>query len=285
MSDFYELFDGPCCSERVPWFSHSERLSLLELGTPPKGTGVGHVEYVDQNLKAILNKSKEHAGRISERFMQLRGGVNPFEALGRGPRNLFINRSAMKLANLDSIFNFIDSTLPYFSFLDVCGGPGGFVEYLLGRCRSLSVETVGFGVTLSHCDQKLSSCNWQLDHMHQPPKCAVLEIDMPPFCESNLYLLSTPDGTGNILKRPNLDSVRRDVKSRLKLFFSKPGFEAEEPYVDMVTADGGSEFFRNQYHHEEIALGLVICEVIAMLMNLRVGGIFVLKLFSCHQVH
>lgn len=60
-------------------------------------------------------------------FQTARTRANVYEVLGKGP---FLNRSAMKLANLDNAFGFTNTTQDM-TFADLCGGPGGFSEYLL----------------------------------------------------------------------------------------------------------------------------------------------------------
>lgn len=52
-----------------------------------------------------------------------------------------MNRAALKLANLDFLFKLVSS--PPTSFTDLCGGPGGFMEFCFFR-RAPN----GFGVTL-----------------------------------------------------------------------------------------------------------------------------------------
>ncbi|CAN0038687.1 unnamed protein product [Ectocarpus sp. 4 AP-2014] len=117
-------------------------------------------------------------------FKRARSACNPAEALGRGS---FLNRSAMKLANIDTI---VDGLLtlpcggaheqgmgeqdkpaaldrgchveplqpkkprpslpaaPALLFADLCGGPGGFSEYLLRRRRKLGLPARGWGISL-----------------------------------------------------------------------------------------------------------------------------------------
>ncbi|CAH8837433.1 unnamed protein product [Trichobilharzia szidati] len=63
---------------------------------------------------------------------------NPYEMIKKG---IFMNRAAMKMANIDSIFNgMFTSAAPrkdILYFADVCAGPGGFSEYTLWRrCNS-----------------------------------------------------------------------------------------------------------------------------------------------------
>lgn len=74
----------------------------------------------------------------SEQFRAARSASNAFERIGR---HRFLNRSAMKLATLDHVFQWTkratesSSSAGPFAFADICGGPGGFSEYLLWRLQ------------------------------------------------------------------------------------------------------------------------------------------------------
>lgn len=69
-----------------------------------------------------------------------------FEILGEGKRHhglnqrMFMNRSAIKLANVDALLDFRLTVQPMtqsnetFGFVDLCGAPGGFSEYIMYRC-------------------------------------------------------------------------------------------------------------------------------------------------------
>ena len=73
-------------------------------------------------------------------FHVARRNCNPYEVLGEGQQHglnqyLFMNRSAIKLVNIDAILDFTltTTTTNEFKFCDLCGAPGGFSEYLLWR--------------------------------------------------------------------------------------------------------------------------------------------------------
>lgn len=81
-------------------------------------------------------------------FHRIRSACNPAEALGSGP---FLNRSAMKLANIDAISGVSDMPKARrrpLLFADLCGGPGGFSEYLLRRRRHMGLGARGWGISL-----------------------------------------------------------------------------------------------------------------------------------------
>lgn len=119
----------------------------------------------DGSLQANLQRMKLEFDDIPPTiFKRVRSACNPAEALGSGP---FLNRSAMKLANIDAIAQL--TTLRQAAaedppranqdqsasasnhdllFADLCGGPGGFSEYLLRRTRHLGMSAKGWGISL-----------------------------------------------------------------------------------------------------------------------------------------
>ena len=54
--------------------------------------------------------------------------INPIEFKIKNTPIKFICRAAYKLANIDYVFNIMENNN---NFADLCGGPGGFSEYLL----------------------------------------------------------------------------------------------------------------------------------------------------------
>ena len=97
-------------------------------------------------LVTVLRRAKAVTSSFGRKiFEELRGKTNYYEGLGKG---CFLNRSAMKLVNLDYMFSLIEpsvridtseehfpSSSPHFSFVDLCGGPGGFIECIMLKCR------------------------------------------------------------------------------------------------------------------------------------------------------
>ena len=89
-----------------------------------------------------------------DELMKARTRSNPYETI-RGA--FFLNRAAMKMANLDAVCKFMFSSPVSDSgqsllgrqeplyFADVCAGPGGFSEYILWKRKWRSK---GFGFTL-----------------------------------------------------------------------------------------------------------------------------------------
>jgi hypothetical protein len=94
-----------------------------------------------QRLRAAKDQFE---GLDSALFRQARVATNPYEGLGTGP---FVCRSALKLVEMDVLCGLTDGSVgaqggtqaqpetgtgsSEFTFVDVCGGPGGFSEYQL----------------------------------------------------------------------------------------------------------------------------------------------------------
>lgn len=62
------------------------------------------VPLVDPSLHALLRRAKDLFSEMGSRFTSIRGKINPYECLGKGPKNLFINRSATKLGIIYILF-------------------------------------------------------------------------------------------------------------------------------------------------------------------------------------
>ena len=142
----------------------------------------GHIDMQTEQLLILLHNAKSSLGQLPpEVLYAVRKGCNRFESLGRGPhlrfpfyRSCFINRAAMKFANIDDSECMISELLAgksEFSFVDLCGGPGGFIEYIVMKCSSIHprVRCTGFGMTLLHPEgSPYDRCNWDIDHLHDP---------------------------------------------------------------------------------------------------------------------
>jgi FtsJ-like methyltransferase len=91
------------------------------------------------------------------------GGGGGGDSAAGGLGHLFMNRAAIKLANIDAMLDFGLTTNHYhdhhhrqpddsgaFVFVDLCGAPGGFSEYILWRCSaSQNIPACrGYGMSL-----------------------------------------------------------------------------------------------------------------------------------------
>jgi cap1 methyltransferase len=245
-----------------------------------------------KSLTAQLSQVKRRLGPAAERssnachakstnshyeFLQARRACNPMEFLGEGQdgglNSMFINRSAIKLANIDALMNFaLTKCAPNkpFSFVDLCGAPGGFSEYLLYRCRRRGIPFCsGYGMSLMGSNELGKGLQWK--------------IDEDAWMENGLYSKYTicdgADGTGDIFQWSNVMELRRLIQA-------DSAADNEQIYaasfgVQLVVADGGVDAQREQENQEQVTQKLIVCQVAAALELLQPKGTFVLKVFGC----
>ncbi|GLD92847.1 hypothetical protein PINS_up001426 [Pythium insidiosum] len=206
-------------------------------------------------LQATKCRFEELPREVFSRARQL---ANPYESLGRGR---FLNRSAMKMANLDFIFGWtrrmreLRTENEPFVFADLCGAPGGFSEYLLWRHEQQEQDSnkllaEGFGISIRGED----ACTWEL---------AAPDSDRVKF-----HVLYGADGTGDLCEPQNIDSFADTMRRRYP------------SGAHLVVADGGFRDARNQVQQEALMTSLIAAETLAMFKVLRVGGSFACKTFE-----
>lgn len=108
---------------------------------------------LDEVIESMKTCKRSFEEIPSSLFAKARQLTNKFEVLGKG--RCFINRSAMKLANMDHFLHLIPSKPCRFA--DLCGGPGGFSDYLRWKMPSI----IGWGITLDTSDE---SCRWKVSN-------------------------------------------------------------------------------------------------------------------------
>lgn len=235
--------------EGIPWYSVNEikelnsYITYTPLNDPPVSV------YADSNKYNTLNKIKNTYSNPA--FEQARNKANPFENIGR---SIFINRAAIKLANIDAVFNITPSIFTFdkkqsdvdFTFVDVAAGPGGFTQYLQYRYPN----SKGYGMTL-----KSQNLDWNRN-----------VLDMKRFIP--YYGV---DDTGDLYYNWEyfVDFVIKNTGTG----------------VDLVTADGGFELDNGDdqslYQHQEfLSSRLLLTQAIIGLACTKFGGNFVLKLFD-----
>ncbi|XP_032517656.2 cap-specific mRNA (nucleoside-2'-O-)-methyltransferase 1 [Danaus plexippus] len=229
------------------WLKKGKKKTIIEDET----------EFVDpQILKGILNSKTIFDNLEGEDMRLARTRSNPYETIGSV---IFLNRAAVKMANIDAVFDFMFTNpkkpsgepavdkkdLLYFA--DVCAGPGGFSEYVLYR---KGWRAKGFGFTLKGSnDFKLS------DFYAGAPETF------------NPYYGVKEDG--NIFDPANLSSLKEFV---LK--------QTDDVGVHFLMADGGFSVDGQENIQEILSKQLYLCQCLAALMLVRTGGHFVCKLFD-----
>lgn len=98
------------------------------------------------------------------RFSAARARANPYEALVEG--SPFLNRSALKMANLNHLVGgaLLSSGVAggggVLTFADLCGGPGGFSQFVLAMQEARGRPARGWGITLEG-----DECPWDVEKL------------------------------------------------------------------------------------------------------------------------
>lgn len=229
------------------WYEAEDTILSTNIVVEPLTTTSNlHPLYVDTVRYEALQDVKDAFNNPN--FAQARNATNPYEYIGR---SIFLNRAAIKMANIDAIYNLtghLMGILKYtndepFTFCDVAAGPGGFTEYMQFR----NPNNRGYGMTLK--DDRL---DWNRQR---------LNFDRFSVTYGN-------DGTGNLYT--NWD------------YFINWVLGNDNEGVDLVMADGGFDVEdANQYRAQEyLSSRLLLTQIIIGIMCSKEGGSFVLKIFD-----
>eukprot|EP01134_Creolimax_fragrantissima_P002553 CFRG2553T1 len=234
--------------------------SLVQSGLESHGpvvapqTAINYDLFGDSIVVERLFTAKTQFNGVERReFIAARRKANPYELILKGG-NVFINRAAVKMANIDSMFNYIFTSPPGLSsddtltFADVCAGPGGFSEYVLWRREK---RCKGFGFTLKGPDDFTP---WLFNR--QPTE---------PYFKT----FFGKDGTGDVTNEANILA-----------FTTLISIKTEKVGLHLMMADGGFSVEGEENYQEEILKQLVLCQFTIALSVLRQGGNFVCKIFD-----
>ena len=229
-----------------------------------------------------------------DEFAEARRACNQYEWLGEGQRgglnNMFVNRSAIKLANMDALLNFSLISPPEradgpFIFVDLCGAPGGFSEYIMFRCSRGGLSCRGYGMSLLGENEDGNGIDWRIRHItaHGGENT------------SSFSVCGGADGTGDIYKRENIislyDTIAGDADKVMPELGAPYNNDSMGNIVDrnkrsglvhLVVADGGFDAQREVSSQEKLTQKIVIVQAGSALQLLQNGGHFVMKMFG-HQ--
>ena len=254
--------------EKVVWLPHhtlpipplQELRNWCQQG-PRKEDISDEAEYCDQEMLTDVLNAKNIFDRLEpDELMKSRTRSNPFETIRGG---LFLNRAAMKMANLDAICDFmftepvsdagkklVGPSEPLY-FADVCSGPGGFSEYVLWKKRW---KAKGFGFTLRNTGH-----DFKLEDFYAGP---------PESFEPH-YGVGGVDGDGNVFSQENIDEFSKFV-------LENTGGKG----VHFMMADGGFSVEGQENIQEILSKQLYLCQCLVALSVVRPEGHFVCKLFD-----
>uniref|UniRef100_A0A1I8MRU7 Cap-specific mRNA (nucleoside-2'-O-)-methyltransferase 1 n=1 Tax=Musca domestica TaxID=7370 RepID=A0A1I8MRU7_MUSDO len=249
--------------EEVSWisspcafpFTLEHLLTFIKYGAH-KRTLEGETQFVEPHILEGILDAKNVFDNLNEvDLRRARSRSNPFETIRS---SIFQNRTAIKMANIDSMLDFMftnpkdstgltliqDNDLLYFA--DICAGPGGFSEYILYR---KSWEAKGFGFTLKGPN------DFKLDKFF-----AGSPESFDPYYGVN--------NDGDVYVESNQDSFNSYIRKH-----TSEG-------VHFVMADGGFSVEGEENIQEILSKQLYLCQCLTALKILRNKGSFVCKLFD-----
>jgi hypothetical protein len=185
-----------------------------------------------------------------------RGELFPHSDVG-GSKDSGDNRASDKLAELAEAVGLLDGIPENSAFLDLCGGPGSWSQFLLAR-RDLALR--GFGYTLRAAAGDSEDWNAQKKDEWYPELSS----------RSDWTALWGKDGTGDLLKVGNMDhACTRLEKERVLLCVADGGFNDSSIPPNLLEL----YFYR-----------LFLGELLMAVRVLQPGGRFVCKLYgTCSQ--
>ncbi|XP_036447172.1 LOW QUALITY PROTEIN: cap-specific mRNA (nucleoside-2'-O-)-methyltransferase 1 [Colossoma macropomum] len=218
--------------------------------------------FCSEDLLQLLLRCKSVFDDLEgEEMRRARTRSNPYETI-RGA--FFLNRAAMKMANMDHVFDNMftnpkdgqgkplvrdkEGELLYFG--DVCAGPGGFSEYVLWRKRW---HAKGFGMTLKGAN------DFKLEDFYAAPS----ELFEPYYGEGGV------EGDGDITRPENITAFRNFVLEN-----------TERRGLHFLMADGGFSVEGQENIQEILSKQLLLCQFLVALSVVRTGGHFVCKTFD-----
>ncbi|CAH8500750.1 unnamed protein product [Heterobilharzia americana] len=257
---------------------------------------ITYKNQLDHLSKAIVTESHERC--------------NPYEMIKKG---IFMNRAAMKMANIDSIFGGMFTTAAHrkdiLYFADVCAGPGGFSEYTLWRrcnspypVRSSQKSSVKDPVTTDHPNDNVDDDDNDDDSPSEDnDNSESNQFGDHESCKQRKQSLFTAKGfgltlTGSCDFRENdfLAGPREafmahygpthdgDITKWVNLasFSSFIGRSTNGVGVHILMADGGFDVSGQHNLQEVLSKQIYLCQCLCALINLRPGGHFLTKLFD-----
>ncbi|XP_048830226.1 cap-specific mRNA (nucleoside-2'-O-)-methyltransferase 1-like isoform X1 [Brienomyrus brachyistius] len=242
----------PDAEELADWMTTGERKLKIDDET----------EFCSEDLLHSLLRCKSIFDDLEgEEMRRARTRSNPYETIRGG---IFLNRAAMKMANIDHVFDNMftnpkdsqrkpctrdkEGELLYFG--DVCAGPGGFSEYVLWRRRW---HAKGFGMTLRGPN------DFKLEDFFAAPS----ELFEPYYGEGGI------DGDGDITRPENITAFRNFVME-----------STDRRGLHFLMADGGFSVEGQENIQEILSKQLLLCQFLTALSTVRTGGHFICKTFD-----
>ena len=212
------------------------------LHDPESSPTADYEQLASDALANDIKRAKRAFDDMERRMMRdAAQRANPWELVSTRGHHIFQNRAAMKMAEMDWLFNLTHRSFSnpalssgpskhdkMFYFADICAGPGGFTEYVYWR-RQQSARGWGFTLRGDH-DFRLDKFNSTSPHFNFTPSYGV-------------------DDTGNIYSRQNMEHFANKVSS-----------DTGGRGVALVMADGGDSVDGEFLKQEWLMRRLAVCQ-------------------------
>ncbi len=203
-------------------------------------------------------------------FTKIRDKLNPFGNIGNSE---FMNRAAVKLANIDLALNIMPNeggfnfpkTDRALVFCDLGGGPGGFTQYIQYRVPN----NYGYGMTLSARGGASKIVRW---------KHWLLNAQ-------RFKMIDGPVGDGNIITQGQwlADAISGKI---MEDYVPVPANVSPQKLrdfglgVDLVVADASIDAAGRELHQEVLNCPLLVAQSLIALQILWPDGDFIMKTFD-----
>jgi len=250
-----------------------------------KTLDVDYSIYCTKELVDELFVWKDKLSGVAQRaFLDARRRANPYEIIGK---SIFINRAAVKMANIDYLAQLIPETEPLVSWL--LFGDNSFLMILLSFISVTFVldleglQNIFYGVEDMY--QHMGLYSWVYSPEHWIDKDfswgMTLRGDGKDDWKFGTFRRETrvgerfqaiygPDGTGSVYENANLEEFQN------KVLIGTNGRG-----VHLFTADGGFCVDGKENYQELELKRLILCQFLCMFTVLGKGGNFVCKIFDC----
>jgi 23S rRNA U2552 (ribose-2'-O)-methylase RlmE/FtsJ len=243
--------------------------SDLQLFTPDMTTSDDLVDKTLLQKMLVIQNNLDRMSTSDKRLGRIRS--NPWDSLGK---HIFINRAALKLAELDKLFGLLESGAMLAKSIessklrmgDFASGPGGFSEYTLWRAAPSTIAST-YKRNRNNLHDILGS-----DVKHVDIVAVTLANKQDNFKTENFVVQPTGNftplygegGTGDITDPQVAETVRKHV-GQDKLHF--------------VACDGGFDVGGHEGQQESMSTALVCSELALALETLHENGTLICKVF------
>ncbi len=217
--------------------------------------------YISNSLSNYLYNIKINIDNYEKEWDLYKKYTNPFEYINSHVPNKNkciskykpLSRSYYKMIEIIETFNLVEMSKEKINTFHLAEGPGGFIEALVNKRKNKLDKYVGITLLDNNDDYNIPA--WKKS-----------EIFLK--ANSNVYIETGKDKTGNILSYENLE----DIIDKYEKF-------------DIITADGGFDFSMD-FNSQEINITQLLYGQICYAICLqKMGGSFILKIFDSFMKH